>query len=240
MGPHSPYHESLGESPAMQRLRREIDAVAPLRSTVLISGETGTGKGLVARLLHATSPRAALPFIHVDCAALSPTVVESELFGHERGSFTGAVARRAGRFELAGEGTIFLDEIGDLAPALQAKLLRVLQDREYERIGGGRTLAMTARVIAATHADLPRAVAAGRFRRDLFYRLNVVHLRVPPLRERKGDLPRLVAAGLERIAESLGVRAPQVDEKAIERLAEHAWPGNVRELLNLLERLAVR
>ena len=232
--------ELCGESPAMRTLRDQIASVAPIESTVLLSGETGTGKGLVARLLHAHSRRSHGPFVHVDCASLSPTLIESELFGHERGAFTGATARRVGRFELAARGTLFLDEIGDLAHGLQSKLLRVLQDREFERIGGTRSLRMSARVIAASNRDLPRAVSAGRFRADLYYRLNVVHLHVPALRERPGDVPLLVQSGLARVAEKLGVRCPVISEAVLARLGRHPWHGNVRELLNVLERLAVR
>ncbi len=229
-----------GIGPGIAALRREIAAVAPLHSTVLITGETGTGKGLVAVAIHRSSPRRPSRFVHVDCASLSPTLIESELFGHERGAFTGAVCLRRGRFELAAGGTLFLDEIGDLEPRLQSKLLRVLQDREYERLGGATTLRMTARVIAATSCDLPAAVRAARFRADLYYRLNVIPLGVPPLRERLDDLPALVEAGLSRLSAALGVAAPRFSAGACRRLAAHPWPGNVRELMNLLERLMAR
>jgi transcriptional regulator with GAF, ATPase, and Fis domain len=232
--------ELVGASSPMCGLRAEIRKVAPLHSTVLLTGETGVGKGVVARALHRSSPRSTGPFVHVDCAALSPNLVESELFGHERGAFTGALARRLGRFEQATGGTILLDEIGDLEARLQAKLLRVLQDREYERLGGNQTLCMTARVVAATTRDLGHEVAEGRFRADLYYRLNVVRLAIPPLRERPADVPLLVAAGFERLAGSLGLAVPELSEAAVARLAGHAWPGNVRELLNVLERMLIR
>jgi transcriptional regulator with GAF, ATPase, and Fis domain len=234
------FGELVGESAPMRALRREIASVAPLHSTVLLTGETGVGKGVVARSLHRLSRRRAGPFIHVDCAALSPNLVESELFGHERGAFTGAVGQRPGRFERAGAGTIFLDEIGDLEARLQAKLLRVLQDREYERLGGNQTLRMTARIVAATTRDLGVEVHEGRFRADLYYRLNVVRLAIPPLRERTADVPLLVASGMERLGRELGLAVPALSEAAVARLAAHAWPGNVRELLNVLERLLIR
>jgi len=232
--------ELVGESRAMRRLRAEIRAVAPLRATVLLTGETGTGKGAAARALHGCSARASRPLVHVDCAALSPTLIESELFGHERGSFTGALERRMGRFELAAEGTVFLDEIGELDERQQAKLLRVLHDRVYERIGGVATLPMTARVIAATSRGLLREVREGRFRADLYFRLNVVQLRLPPLRERSSDVPLLVRALLPRLARSLGVAECQLGDALLARLAARAWPGNVRELMNVLERLLIR
>ena len=204
--------ELVGESRAMRRLRAEIRGVAPLRATVLLTGETGTGKGAAARALHARSPRAQGPLVHVDCAALSPTLIESELFGHERGAFTGALERRTGRFELAAEGTVFLDEIGELDDRQQAKLLRVLHDREYERIGGVATLPMTARVIAATSRGLLREVREGRFRADLYFRLNVIQLRLPPLRERRQRHPvarARAAPAARRFARRAGVsRSP--------------------------------
>ncbi len=230
----------VGASGAMQRLRDEVRAVAPIDSTVLLTGETGTGKGRVARVLHRLSDRRARPFVHVDCAALSSTLIESELFGHEKGAFTSAATRRLGRFEMAGEGTIFLDEIGDLEPRLQSKLLRVLDDREFERIGGINTLVMRARVVAATSRDLRRAVRERRFRSDLYFRLAVFHLELPPLRERPGDLPLLARHGLARVAGRLGLAPPIVTEGLCGRLMEHSWPGNVRELFNVLERLAAR
>jgi DNA-binding NtrC family response regulator len=232
--------ELIGESRVMRRLRQEIRAVAPLRATVLLTGETGTGKGAAARALHRRSRQANAPFVHVDCAALSPTLIESELFGHERGAFTGALDRRVGRFELAAEGSVFLDEIGELDERQQAKLLRVLHDREYERIGGVATLPMTARVIAATSRGLLREVREGRFRADLYFRLNVVQLRLPPLRERRGDVALLARALLPRLAASLGVAPCELDGALLARLAARSWPGNVRELMNVLERLLIR
>jgi transcriptional regulator with GAF, ATPase, and Fis domain len=230
----------IGESPAMRRLRRDIAAAANSGATVLVGGETGTGKGLVARAIHRLSPRRDAVFVHVDCAALSASVIESELFGHERGAFTGAVARRPGRFELAGEGTIFLDEIGELAPSQQAKLMRVLEDREFERVGGVATLPMRARVVAATSRDLRKAVREGRFRADLYFRLDVVEIRVPPLRERVSDVPLLLAAGFARARARPDASAPSTTDAFRARLAAHSWPGNVRELMNLSERLVVR
>ncbi len=230
----------IGASRAIRELRGQLAAVAAIDSTLLLTGETGTGKGLAARLVHRLSRRAERPFVHVDCAALSPTIIESELFGHERGAFTSAAGRHTGRFELAGDGTIFLDEIGDLDPRLQSKLLRVLDDRCYERLGGVETLAMRARVVAATSHDLRRAVRDGRFRADLYYRLAVFHLVLPPLRERLEDLPALVAAGLDRLARRRGLARPLATEGFHARLLLHAWPGNVRELMNALERALVR
>jgi DNA-binding NtrC family response regulator len=232
--------EIVGASRGMQRLRRQVRAVAPLDSTVLLSGETGSGKGRLARALHELSPRAAAPFVHVDCAALSPTLIESELFGHEKGAFTGAAARRIGRFEAAGRGTVFLDEIGDLEPRLQSKLLRVLDDFEFERLGGAQTLPMRARVVAATSRDLRAAVREGHFRPDLYFRLAVFHLPVPPLRERREDIPALVEHGLRRVSRRTGRPPPEAGEGLQARLRQYAWPGNVRELLNVLERLAAQ
>jgi len=230
----------VGTSPAIATLRDQLEAVAATDATVLLTGETGTGKGLAARALHRLSERAHGPFVHVDCAALSPTLIESELFGHERGAFTSADGRHAGRFELAGKGTIFLDEIGDLGPRLQSKLLRVLDDRRYERLGGVETLEMRARVVAATSRDVRRAVREGSFRADLYYRLAVFHLVLPPLRERLDDLPALAANGLERIARRQGLPRPLAGECFTARLRQHEWPGNVRELMNALERVLVR
>jgi Nif-specific regulatory protein len=229
----------VGRSPAIERIRREISAVARANSTVLITGETGSGKGVVAREIHNASDRRRRRFVAVDCGALPSSLVESELFGHERGAFTGAVVQREGRFEQAEGGTVFLDEIGDLEPALQAKLLRVLQDREYERVGASRTRSMTARVIAATNRDLERAVHEGRFRADLLFRLNVFQIRIPPLRERLSDIPELTEVLLKRLSETLQMRAPQLSDALCQRLMGYPWPGNVRELMNLLERLIV-
>ena len=230
----------FGSSPKTLRLLSFIQHAARVDSKVLLLGETGTGKGLVAREIHRRSARGSRDFVHVDCAALSPTLIESELFGHEKGSFTGAATLRKGRFELAEFGTIFLDEIGDLHPVLQAKLLRVLEDSTYERVGGTRSLPMKARVISATSCDLWEAVQGRRFRQDLFFRLNVVSFRVPPLRERLEDIPELVRASLPRLSESLRVPIPSPTKEFCERLMEYSWPGNVRELLNLLERLLVQ
>ena len=226
-----------GRSPEARSLRRSVAMAATTAATLLITGETGSGKGVVARAVHLRSQRRARPLVHVDCAGLSPSLIESELFGHEKGSFTGAEARRAGRFELAGSGTILLDEIGDLAPSLQAKLLRVLQERSFERVGGSSTLPMRARVIAATNLDLERAVRERRFRQDLYYRLNVLRISVPPLRDRKEDIPELAIRGLRRHAQRLGLPPPEPSAALLDRLAGEPWPGNVRQLLNVLERL---
>jgi len=223
----------------MLSLSARIHPIASADCSVLITGETGTGKGAVARLLHEGSNRARSPFVHVDCAALSASLIESELFGHERGAFTGAHASRTGRFELAANGTIFLDEIAELDVALQAKLLRVLQDRVFERAGGSRTRTMHARVLAATNRDLPSAVAVGTFRADLMYRLAVVELTVPPLRERLADLGALVAEARRTLERRGAPPLPELEPAALAELERHAWPGNVRELLNVLERLAL-
>jgi DNA-binding NtrC family response regulator len=228
-----------GHGPEMQRLRRSVAMAAATSATLLITGETGSGKGVVARAVHLRSERRDRPLVHVDCAALSPSVIESELFGHERGAFTGAEARRAGRFELANSGAIFLDEIGDLAPSLQAKLLRVLQERRFERVGGTRTLPMRARVMAATNLDLEAAVREHRFREDLYYRLNVLRISVPPLRERREDIADLAIRGLRQQARRLGLPPPKPSAALLDRLAGHSWPGNVRQLMNVLERLLV-
>jgi transcriptional regulator with GAF, ATPase, and Fis domain len=225
---------------AMARIAHEVEAVAPLRSTVLITGETGTGKGVIARRIHEFSNRKDCPFVHVDCAALAANLIESELFGHERGAFTGAVDRRIGRFEAAGDGTIFLDEIGELPLGLQSKLLHVLQERSFERIGGNRSLRMSARVIAATHRDLESDVRHGRFREDLLYRIDVFRLELPPLRERVEEIPGLIEDGLSRIADELRLLPPSLPDAVMQRLLRHPWPGNIRELMNVLERLVIR
>jgi transcriptional regulator with GAF, ATPase, and Fis domain len=230
----------VGDSDEIEALKQEMQLIAPLASTALLTGETGTGKGWVARALHDLSDRSERPFVHVDCAALSPALIESELFGHERGSFTNAAMRHIGRFELAGEGTIFLDEIGDLEPRLQSKLLRVLDDREFERIGGTQTLRMRARVMAATRRNLRRAVQEQRFRPDLYFRLNVFHLVLAPLRDRVSDIPLLVADGLERLSRQLGLPMPQPTDALLARLMSYSWPGNIRELMNVLECLVVK
>ena len=228
-----------GHGSETRRLRRSVAMAAATSATLLITGETGSGKGVVARAVHLGSERRDRPLVHVDCAALSPTVIESELFGHERGAFTGAEARRAGRFELANSGTVFLDEIGDLTPSLQAKLLRVLQERRFERVGGTRTLPMRARVIAATNLDLERAVRERRFREDLYYRLNVLRISVPPLRDRREDIADLVIRGLRQHACRLGLPPPKPTAALLDRLTSRSWPGNVRQLMNVLERLLV-
>ena len=231
----------IGRSAVIVELRRQIAEIAPSTSTVLIRGETGTGKGLIASQLHEQSPRVRAPFVHVDCTSMVSALVESELFGHERGAFTGADHRRRGKFELAGQGTVFLDEIGDMEPALQAKLLRVLQDRRYERVGGNAALTMHARVIAATHRDLEKSIEERSFREDLYYRLRVLELWVPPLRDRPDDIQPLAEHFLERIRSSSTQpsRPRDPSDEFFEQLREHAWPGNVRELQNLLERAVI-
>ena len=228
-----------GESRAMKAVRAAIRQVAPTDSTVLILGETGTGKELVARAIHQLSPRRERLLTAVNCAALAPGVVASELFGHEQGAFTGAVRRRIGRLELAHQGTIFLDEVGELAPETQVMLLRVLQERVIERVGGARPVAVDVRVIAATHRDLTAAMSQGRFRADLFYRLNVFPIHVPPLRERHEDIPDLVKHFLHHFNRRLGKAVAHISPAALNRLQEYRWPGNVRELENIVERAMI-
>jgi len=233
------FEDLVGTGPAMRKVFETIQKVAETDLTVLIRGESGTGKELVAQALHHRSPRAKRPFVAVNCAAISRELVESELFGHEKGAFTGADARRAGRFEAAESGTIFLDEIGDMAPETQAKVLRVLQERSFERVGGTKPIDADVRVVAATHRDLESDVQQGRFREDLYYRLRVVEVEIPPLRERLEDLPLLVARFLDQVAERLGRDRKPVSDAALARLARHPWPGNVRELRNVVEQAAV-
>jgi DNA-binding NtrC family response regulator len=229
----------LGKSAAIRDVWKQIGAVSTTRAPVLIAGESGTGKELVARAIHFSSADRERPFIAVNCTALAPGVLESELFGHVKGAFTGAIADRPGRFELAGKGTLFLDEIAEIPLELQAKLLRVVQERTFERVGDARPLALEARIIAATHRDLPAMVARGAFREDLFYRLRVVEITLPPLRERAGDIPILVDGLLAKINRDLGKDVRYVTPAALARLAAHTWPGNVRELENLLTRALV-
>jgi len=235
------YHfdEIVGQSPAMATVLEQVALVGPTDSSVLILGETGSGKELIARALHSASPRRERPLIKVNCAALPAGLVESELFGHERGAFTGAAQRRLGRFELADGGTIFLDEIGDLPADVQVKLLRVLQERELERIGGTTTIRVDVRIISATNRPLPDAVAAGNFREDLYYRLNVFPIRVPPLRERPGDVALLTHFFVARYAAKIGRRITHVPPEVTARLAAYSWPGNVRELENVIERAVI-
>lgn len=229
----------LGESSLVRDLKGTVAALARSRATVLVTGESGTGKELVARALHAHSPRADQPFIQINCAALPEGLLESELFGHEKGSFTGAFARQPGKFELADGGTILLDEIGDVGAGLQPKLLRVLQEREFYRVGGKDALRVDVRVVASTNVDLEAAVEAGRFRRDLFYRLNVVPLRVPALRERKEDILLLARHFIRKTAFENGLVVEGLSAQALERLEAWDWPGNVRELINVIERAVI-
>jgi DNA-binding NtrC family response regulator len=230
--------EIVGLDGGLSAIRSMLDRVAPTESTVMIRGESGTGKELVAREVHRRSRRADHPFVRVNCAAFSEGILESELFGHEAGSFTGAKQARKGRFEQANGGTLFLDEIGDVSPAVQVRLLRVLQERELERVGGNRTVKVSIRVIAATHRDLEGMVRAGTFRQDLFFRLNVVPLEIPPLRSRPADLPALTGHFLRYFSRQLGKRL-DLSAPALESLARYDWPGNVRELRNVVERAAV-
>jgi len=235
----SMFEEIVGCSPVLQAVLARIERVARTDSTVLITGETGTGKELIARAIHRRSDRSARALIKVNCAALPEGLIGSELFGHEKGAFTGALARRVGRFELARGGSIFLDEIGELPPEMQVALLRVLQEGEFERVGGTQTIRTDARVIAATNRDLASAVASGRFREDLFYRLNVFPIAMPPLRSRKDDIPMLVEYFAARYATRLSKRLESIDRRTMERLIAYPWPGNARELQNIIERAAI-
>ncbi|HYT05473.1 MAG TPA: sigma-54 dependent transcriptional regulator [Gemmatimonadales bacterium] len=232
-------YEIVGSSKAIKQVIERIEKVAPTAARVLVTGENGTGKELVARAIHALSPRAREPFVEVNCAAIPTELIESELFGHVKGSFTGAFADRAGKFELADGGTLFLDEIGDMSPSAQAKVLRALEEGVISRIGSGRALAVDVRVVAATNKDLKAEIAAGRFREDLLYRLNVVPIEVPPLRARRGDVPQLVEYFAAQLTQRGGLPAKPFDGEAVKRLAAHDWPGNIRELRNAVERLLI-
>ncbi len=239
IGRHGPMGTVVGNANSMRRVAEQIEQVAPTLTTVLITGETGTGKGLVASEIHYRSPRRDKPMIRLDCGAIPENLVESEIFGHVRGAFTGAIENRIGKFELARGGTIFLDEIGELPLASQVKLLRVLEEREFERVGGGKTIKTDARVIIATNRDLEKEVAAGRFRSDLYYRLSVFPIHLPPLRERGADIILLADYFVQKLGEKLGCRITRIDSSALDLLMAYHWPGNVRELQNCLERAMV-
>jgi len=232
-------HAMVGDSPSLKEVRALIDRVGPTPARVLVTGENGTGKELVARAIHEASPRKRKVFVEVNCAAIPSELIESELFGHMKGSFTGAVTDREGKFELADEGTLFLDEIGDMAPSAQAKVLRALQEGIVTRIGGSKPIEVDVRVIAATNKDLAEEIAEGRFRDDLFYRLNVVPIRVPPLAERREDIPALVQHFAQQLAANGGMPGRRFEETAVQRLQTRQWPGNVRELRNAVERLLI-
>jgi two-component system nitrogen regulation response regulator GlnG len=229
----------IGASSSMQKVYKTIGQVVDTQATILIQGESGTGKELVAKTIHYNSPRWNQPFVAINCAAIPRDLLESELFGHEKGAFTGALDRRLGKFELAEGGTLFLDEVGDIPLELQTKLLRILQDREYSRVGGRETLRADVRILAATNQDLERAVREKRFRDDLFFRLKVIPIHLPPLRERRGDIPLLIGYFIDKINREMGIKISGVSPDALKLLEEHSWPGNVRELENTLIRAAV-
>ena len=233
------FGEIVGESAALRRVLKQVETVAPTDSTVLIRGETGTGKELIARALHELSPRKDRTFVKLNCAAIPTGLLESELFGHEKGAFTGAISQKVGRFELAHKGTLFLDEVGDIPPELQPKLLRVLQEQEFERLGGTKTIKVDVRLVAATHRDLAKMVAEGRFREDLYYRLNVFPVMLPPLRERRDDIPRLVRHFTQQFARRMGRRIETIPSAVMDALVRYPWPGNVRELQNVIERAVI-
>jgi formate hydrogenlyase transcriptional activator len=233
------FEQVIGNSRALEAVLREVECVAPTDSTVLIEGETGTGKELVARAIHNLSPRCGRPFIKLNCAAIPFDLLESELFGHERGAFTGAIAQRTGRFELADKGTLFLDEVGDIPLGLQPKLLRVLQEQELERLGGTRTYRVDVRLVAATNRGLASMVERNQFREDLYYRLNVFPIQVPPLRERKGDIPLLVRHFVQHFARRMNRTVETISPEAMEAFIRYSWPGNIRELQNLIERAVI-
>ena len=235
----SMFEEIVGSSEPLRRVLSQVAKVAPTDSTVLILGETGTGKELIARAIHKRSNRSGRAFIRVNCAAIPPSLIASELFGHEKGAFTGAMQRRVGRFESADSGTIFLDEVGDLPPETQIALLRVLQEREFERVGGSQTVPVDVRVVAATNADLSAAVTEGAFRQDLFYRLNVFPIRIPALRERADDIPLLVEYLIDRYAQAAGKKIKNINKETVELFQNYDWPGNVRELQNVIERAVI-
>jgi formate hydrogenlyase transcriptional activator len=233
------FEEIVGDSGALRRVLKEVETVAPTDSTVLIRGETGTGKELIARALHKLSPRQDRTFVKVNCAAIPTGLLESELFGHEKGAFTGAIMQKIGRFELAHQGTLFLDEVGDIPPELQPKLLRVLQEQEFERLGSTRTIRVDVRLVAATNRDLSQMAAQGQFRSDLYYRLNVFPVMLPPLRERRDDIPRLVRHFAQKAARRMGRRIETIPTEAMDGLMQYPWPGNIRELENVIERAVI-
>ena len=235
----SPLDDIIGESPALKTVMQQVKLVAPTDSTVLILGETGTGKELIARAIHARSHRRAGPFIKVNCAAIPASLIATELFGHEKGAFTGAMQRRLGRFEAADGGTIFLDEVGELPLEIQITLLRVLQEREFERVGSSHSVSVDVRIVAATNRDLKAAISAGTFRQDVFYRLNVFPVHLPALRERAGDIPLLAGYFVDHYAKKTGKRFKQIAKDALRLLQAYAWPGNIRELQNVLERAVI-
>ncbi len=232
-------HEMIGESPSIVQLREQIEKVAPTQSRIFISGENGTGKELVARAIHAKSTRCMGPFVDLNCAAIPETLIESELFGYEKGAFTGAQRQKRGQFEQADGGTLFLDEIGDMAQETQSKLLRALQEQSFHRVGGSTLVKVDVRVIAASNKNIEEAMKQGRFREDLYYRLNVIPLHVPPLRERAEDIPLLAAHFIKALSEEEGIKPKTILPEALTLLKRYAWPGNVRELRNLLERLMI-
>jgi Nif-specific regulatory protein len=232
-------HDMVGAGSRMREVFQLVSKVAPTASTVLIRGESGTGKELVARAIHRNSPRAGQPFVAINCAALTETLLESELFGHEKGAFTGAIAQKQGKLEMAHRGTLFLDEVGELPQAFQTKLLRVLQEREFERVGGARTIRVDVRLIAATNRDLESAIACNAFRKDLYYRLNVVSLAMPPLRDRREDIPLLARHFVAKHGKKANRRLAGLSPEALDCLQAYDWPGNVRELENLIERAVV-
>jgi formate hydrogenlyase transcriptional activator len=234
------FDQIVGSSAALEGVLEEVERVAPTDSTVLVLGETGTGKELIARAIHNISPRCGRPFVKVNCAAIPFELLESELFGHEKGAFTGAISQKQGRFELADTGTLFLDEIGDLPLGLQPKLLRVLQEQEFERLGSGRTHRVNVRIVTATHRDLSQMVARNLFRSDLYYRLNVFPVVVPPLRERRDDIPLLVRHFVQVFCHRMRKRIDVIPDTTMDAFARYAWPGNVRELQNLVERAVIR
>jgi formate hydrogenlyase transcriptional activator len=230
----------IGNSPALQFALAEVERVAPTDSTVLVLGETGTGKELIARAIHNLSSRCHRPFVRLNCAAIPHELLESELFGHEKGAFTGAIAQRIGRFEMADTGTLFLDEIGDIPLALQPKLLRVLQEQEIERLGSGTTRRINVRLVAATHRDLTQMVNQKEFRSDLYYRVNVFPVELPPLRERRQDIPQLISHFVEIFSRRMGKQFDHIPQEIVDAFTSYAWPGNVRELQNLIERAVIR
>src|SRR5438132_2473789 len=233
------FEQVIGNSPALEEVLEQVERVAPTDSTVLIQGETGTGKELIAHAIHNISSRCGRPFVRLNCAAIPLDLLESELFGHEKGAFTGAIAQKVGRFELADKGTLFLDEVGDIPPALQPKLLRILQEQEFERLGSARTHKVDVRLVAATHRDLTEMVKRGEFRSDLYYRLNVFPVLLPPLRDRGEDIPCLVMHFVEMLGRRIGKQIEHVPTTTMSALSSYHWPGNIRELQNLIERAVI-